>query len=126
LTEYAKENKQSKLTIENFKADMIEEQAKATEELIAVLTEKHTQQMETLIKSTIKAMKEMMSLIKNDKKEPNSHSKLKRRRSKKKGTRNTMTHLSARTAEQNIQPKCRMSTGSSRRTRTPANPTESQ
>ena len=39
MTEYAKENKQSKLTIENFKADMIEEQAKATEELIAVLTE---------------------------------------------------------------------------------------
>jgi hypothetical protein len=32
------------------------------------------QQMETLIKSTTDAMKEMMSLIKNDKKEPSSQS----------------------------------------------------
>jgi len=68
--EYAKENKQNKLTAKNFKANMIEEQAEATEELIAALTEKHTQQMETLIKSTTEAMKEMMSLIKNEKKEP--------------------------------------------------------
>jgi hypothetical protein len=51
---------------------MIKEQAEATEELIATLTKKHTQQMETLIKSTTDAMKEMMSLIKNDKKEPSS------------------------------------------------------
>jgi hypothetical protein len=50
--EHAKENKQNKLTAKNFKANMIEEQAKATEELIAALTKKHTQQMETLIKST--------------------------------------------------------------------------
>ena len=40
-----------------------------------MLTEKHTQQMETLIKSTIKAMKEMMSLIKDEKKEPSSQPK---------------------------------------------------
>ena len=53
---------------------MIEEQAEATEELIAALTEKHTQQMETLIKSTTEAMKEMMSLIKNEKKEPGKQS----------------------------------------------------
>jgi hypothetical protein len=53
---------------------MIEEQAEATEELIAALTEKHTQQMETLIKSTTQAMKEMMSLIKNEKKEPTKQS----------------------------------------------------
>ena len=51
---------------------MIKEQAEATEELIAVLTEKHTQQMEILIKSTTDAMKEMMTLINNDKKEPSS------------------------------------------------------
>jgi hypothetical protein len=38
--------------IHRFKANMIEEQAEATEELIAALTEKHTQQMEILIKST--------------------------------------------------------------------------
>ena len=68
--EYAKENKQNKLTAKNFKVNMIEEQAAATEELIAALTEKHTQQMETLIKSTTEAMKEMMTLIKNEKKEP--------------------------------------------------------
>ena len=53
---------------------MIEEQAEATEELIAALTEKHTQQMETLIKSTTEAMKEMMSLIKNEKKESGKQS----------------------------------------------------
>jgi len=43
--EYVKENKQNKLTAKNFKANMIEEQAESTEELIAALTEKHTQQM---------------------------------------------------------------------------------
>ena len=53
---------------------MIEEQAKATEELITALTEKHTQQMETLIKSTTKAMKQMLSLINNEKKEPGKQS----------------------------------------------------
>ena len=68
--EHAKENKQNKLTAKNFKANMIEEQAEATEELIAALTEKHTQQIESLIKSNTEAMKQMMSLIKNDKKEP--------------------------------------------------------
>jgi hypothetical protein len=71
-TKYAKENKQNELTAKNFKANMIEEQAKATEEVIVVLTEKHTQQMETMIKSTTDAMKEMMSFIKNNKKEPSS------------------------------------------------------
>jgi hypothetical protein len=54
---------------------LIEEQAEATEELIATLTEKHTQQMETLIKSTTNAMKEMMALIRNEKKEPSIQSK---------------------------------------------------
>ena len=53
---------------------MIDEQTKATEELIAALTEKHTQQIENLIKSTTDAMKEMMALIKNDKKEPSNQS----------------------------------------------------
>jgi protein-tyrosine-phosphatase len=68
--EHAKENKQNKLTAKNFKANMIEEQAEATEELIAALTEKHTQQIENLIKSNTEAMKQMISLIKNNKKEP--------------------------------------------------------
>ena len=78
--EHAKENKQNKLTAKNFKANMIEEQAEATEELIAALTEKHTKQMETFIKSTTDAMKEMMSLIKNDKKEPSGQSNDKKKK----------------------------------------------
>jgi hypothetical protein len=53
---------------------MIKEQAEATEELIAALTKNHTRQMETLIKSTTNAMKEMMSLIKNEQKAPNNQS----------------------------------------------------
>ena len=65
-TEYARENKQNKLTAKQFKANLIEEQAEATEELIATLTENHTCQMETLIKSTTDAMKEMMQLIKSN------------------------------------------------------------
>jgi hypothetical protein len=73
-TEHAKENKQNKLTAKNFKANMIEEQAKATEELIATLLENHMCQMGTLIKSTTNAMKEMMSLIKNKQKTPNNQS----------------------------------------------------
>ncbi len=40
------------------------------EELNAALTKNHTCQMETLIKSTTNAMKEMMSLIKNEQKAP--------------------------------------------------------
>jgi hypothetical protein len=72
--EHAKENKQNKLTAKTFKVNILEEQAEATEELITALTEKHTQQMETLIKCTTDAMKEMMSFIKNDKKEPSGQS----------------------------------------------------
>ena len=68
--EYAKENKQNKMTAKTFKANMLEEQAEATEELIAAITEKHTQQMETLIKNTTDAMKQMLALINNNKKEP--------------------------------------------------------
>ncbi len=63
--EYACKNKQNKLTAKQFKANAMEEQAEATEELIAVLTENHTRQMEMLIKSTKDAMKEMMQLGKN-------------------------------------------------------------
>jgi hypothetical protein len=48
----------------------MEEQAGATEELIATLTKNHTQQIEMLIKNTTKAMKGMMQLIKNNTKTP--------------------------------------------------------
>jgi hypothetical protein len=68
--EYAKENKQNKLTAKQFKANAIDEQAEATEELIAALTEAHTKQMETLIKSTTETMKEMMLLLKENKTNP--------------------------------------------------------
>ena len=74
--EYAKENKQNKLTAKQFKANAIDEQAEATEELIAALTEAHTKQMETLIKSTTDTMKEMMLLLK-DNKSTNNSTKLK-------------------------------------------------
>ena len=74
-TEYARENKQNKLTAKQFKANLIEEQAEATEELIATLTENHTRQMEALIKSTTDAMKEMMQLIKSNASTPTNPTK---------------------------------------------------
>jgi len=75
-TEYARENKQNKLTAKQFKANLIEEQAEAMEELITTLTEKHTRQMETLIKSTTDAMKEMMQHIKSNATTPTNPIKL--------------------------------------------------
>ena len=66
-SEYAKENKQNKLTAKQFKMNALVEQAEATEELIATLTESHTRQMETLVKTTTEAMKEMMLLLKEHK-----------------------------------------------------------
>jgi hypothetical protein len=66
--EYARENKQNKLTAKQYKANTMEEQAEATEELIANLTESHTRQMETLIKNTTEAIKEMMALVKSENK----------------------------------------------------------
>jgi hypothetical protein len=65
--EYARENKQNKLTARQFSANAIQEQAEATEELIATLTEAHSQQMENLVRSTTEAMKEMMQLLKENK-----------------------------------------------------------
>jgi hypothetical protein len=60
-TEYAKENQQNKLTAKQFKANAIEEQAEATEELINAFTENHMCQMEALIRSMSEIMKEMMT-----------------------------------------------------------------
>ena len=88
--EYAKENKQNKLTARQFKANAIEQQAEATEELINVLTEKHTSQMEALIRSNTEAMKEMMALVKtekganNDSKSSSNEKKKKREEKRKK------------------------------------------
>jgi len=85
--EYAKENKQNKLSAKHFKANAIQEQAEATEELIATLTEAHTRQMETLVKTTTDAMKEMMLLLKENKSPANKatdEEKKKKRDEKKK------------------------------------------
>ena len=65
--EYAKENKQSKCTAKYFKAITMQEQAEVTEELIAMLTEQYTCQMETLLKTITKAIKEMMLNDKDNK-----------------------------------------------------------
>ncbi len=64
--EYAKENKQNKLTAKDFKANIMEVQAEAAEELIATLMETYSCQIEMLIKSTTNAMKEMMLFIKRN------------------------------------------------------------
>ncbi len=86
--EYSKANKQNKLTAKQFRTNAKKEQAEATEELIAQLIEAHTRQMETLIKSTTEAIKEMLSLLKGyntQAKTPNSDSeeKEKKRRYKR-------------------------------------------
>jgi hypothetical protein len=77
--EYAKENKHNKLTAKTFRANNINEQAEATEELIAALTKNLTCQMKTLIKSTTNKMREMVSLIKNNQQVPNKQSNKRRK-----------------------------------------------
>jgi hypothetical protein len=68
--EYTRENKQNKLTAKEFRANAMEEQAEATEELIVTINKNHTWQMEALIKSTTEAMKEMILILKNESKTP--------------------------------------------------------
>jgi hypothetical protein len=68
----------------------MEEQAEATEELIANLTESHTRQMETLIKNTTKLMKEMMALVKSENK-PSENKPLTNKNDKSKGGRKKRT-----------------------------------
>ncbi len=58
------------------KKKAMEEQAEATEELIANLTESHTCQMEILIKSTTEAMKEMMALVKLENQPPTNNNQM--------------------------------------------------
>jgi hypothetical protein len=110
----------------NFKANMIKEQAKATEELIAALTEKHTQQMETLIKSTTEAMKQMLTLINNETKEPGKKPDEEKKKNVRNTERNTMKHMSARTVARNTLPKQKMNVGNLKRTTTPPLPTGNQ
>jgi hypothetical protein len=61
---FAKENKQTNVTAKQFKANLIEEKAEITEELINNLTQAHTKQIEMLMKANMEAMKEMMLLVK--------------------------------------------------------------
>jgi hypothetical protein len=61
--EFAKENKQTKVTAKQFKANLIEEQAEITEEMINNLTQAHTKQIKALMKSNMEAMKELMTLV---------------------------------------------------------------
>jgi hypothetical protein len=120
-TEYAKENKQNKLSAKQFKANAIKEQAEATEELIAHLTEAHTCQMETLIKSTTKAMKEMLNLVNETTNQRQAtQTATKRKRNVEKNKTNTAMHQSVNTAKGNTHPNQKMSAGSWRSTHHPA------
>ncbi len=74
-TENTKENKQNKLTAKQFRANAIDEQAEAAEELINALTENHTCQMETLIRSITETMKEIMALAKTEIQNPTNVNK---------------------------------------------------
>jgi hypothetical protein len=85
--EYSKTNTQNKLTAKQFRANAVEEQAEATEELITQLTEAHTHQMKTLIKSTTEVMKEILNLMKSQNthaKTPNSDNEDKKKKCKDK------------------------------------------
>jgi hypothetical protein len=96
-TEYARENKQKKLTAKQYKANAMEEQAEETEELIVNLTESHRHQMETLIKNTTEAMKEMMVLVKSENK-PSENKPLTNNNDMSKGGRKKRTEVT-----QNVQ-----------------------
>jgi hypothetical protein len=73
---------------------MIEEQAAAMEELIANINEAHTCQMETLIKSTTDAMKEMMQLL-EDGKTTNSETAKAQKQSKREERRKKLKNTPA-------------------------------
>jgi hypothetical protein len=109
--EYAKENKQNKLTAKPFSADAIQEQAEAMEELIANLMEAHTRQMENLVRSTTEAMKEMMLLLKENKNSNINAMNEEKNKSNKKNRRDITTHQSASIVARNIHQKLMMNVG---------------
>jgi hypothetical protein len=120
-SEYTKENKQNKLTAKKLRVNIIDKQAKATEELIAALTKNHMRQMETLIKSTTSAMREMMSRIKSNQQAPNNQSdnqqapnnqsNNKKKKKREERHKNTTMHLFASIVERNIPPNQKTSVG---------------
>jgi hypothetical protein len=95
----------------------MQEQAKAIEELIAALTDTHTLQMETLIKSAMDTRKEMMLLIKENK-NPTTPTNKQMKRRKRRGTKkvkNTMTCQSVSNVARNNYQRIKMNAGSWRR-----------
>jgi hypothetical protein len=96
----------------------VEEQAEATEELITQLTEAHTHQMETLIKSTTEAMKEMLSLMKGQNtqaKTPNPNSEDKQKKCEDKQNKYHDAPI-CKHATESIHPKQKMSAENFQRT----------
>jgi hypothetical protein len=108
--EYMKENKQNKLIAKHLKVNIIvQEQAGAMEKVIATSTETHFHRMETLIKSTMNAMKEMILLIKNNKHPTNSISQTNKTKKKKRDKKcKKKMHQSASTVARNIHQKTKM------------------
>jgi hypothetical protein len=127
-TEYARENKQNKLTAKQYKANAMEEQAEATEELIANLTESHTRQMETLIKNTTEAMKEMMALVKSEikpsEKNPSQTTMIcqkgEERKELKKDAKCTTTHQFVNIATESTLQRKKRNVGNSKQMQHPA------
>jgi hypothetical protein len=119
-TEYAKENKQNKLTAKQFKENLMEEQAKATKKLIANLTKAHTEQMELLIKAMTESMKEMMNLMKALVKNPTTTTSDEKKKKGKNSKRNSKTHLYANIATRNTPQSKKANAGNSKPMRPPA------
>jgi hypothetical protein len=115
LAEYAKKNKQNKLTAKRLRANAIKEQADATEKLIANQTETHTHQIESLIKANIKAMKEMLSLAKAQANTPTTPTILmnneKKRKREERQKKFVNTSGSAITVERSTHPRQKRSAG---------------
>jgi hypothetical protein len=103
--EYARENKQNKLTAKRFSANAIQEQAEAMEELIATLTEAHTCQMENLVRSTTKAMKEMMLLLKENT-NPNINVTIRRKQKEKRKMKEIQQRTNMQALWQETSIKC--------------------
>jgi hypothetical protein len=126
--EYSKENKQNKLTAKRFSANAIQEQAEATEELIATLTEAHTRQMENLVRSTTEAMKEMMLLLKENKNSNISVTNEEKNKKETRKKRNTTTHQFANIVARSNHQKLKTNVGNQRKIKTlahqPGNPTK--
>jgi hypothetical protein len=121
-TKYVKENKQNKLAVKQFKANLIKEQAKATKELIANLTEAHAKQMEILIKSMTDAMREMMNLMKTAMKVQQTQTTKRKRIHGRRNRKYTKTHQFANTATENILPNPKANAGNSKPMHPPAHP----